>query len=235
MKKKILLVLLSLFIAGCSSQGNTNNSENSSVKEETVSSDATSDDQSNENESKTAEKKSENEETASESAKEEENPFTEANFGETIELDFAEIQIDSINTEFELNPSDTSGYYSYYEGTDGKQYVYLDGWIKNVWNVIITPSNSVARMVFDDKYTYDAEVLIEIDGTRLLDIYGIDPFDSTRIVITAQVPDELLDQYSTVVVQWGFAENFGSADGDSYYRINGWNDAKYKYQFTSSK
>ena len=151
------------------------------------------------------------------------------NLNKEFENDFMKVTFTSMYTAYDLLPTDTSSYYSYYEGTEGSHFFVLEGTFKNVGTFAEGPDNSVAKIVFDDKYEYKAEIYNEQDN-RLNSIYAVDPFQSVRLVIAASVPDELLNQYSTVYFLCGLTDSFSYGADSKYTYVYDWDDVTMIYE-----
>ena len=172
------------------------------------------------------------EETSSTNKKE--NTYAEFNLNETVSNDFMEFTIFEASTTDMITPSDTSSAYTYYETEDTKKFFYIDGEIKNISADIIPPGNSLCQFIFDDKYTYNAQIVIEQDN-YLSSYYGLDPFDKCRLVIFSEIPNELLDTYQTVKIKWGMTEAFSAQGGGSYEYVFNWEDCTMGYVLNLSK
>jgi hypothetical protein len=62
-------------------------------------------------------------------------------------------------------------------------------------------------MVFDEKYTYSGYVKADDGGN---DFYNstVKPFGSVKYYLVSSIPDELLTQYTSCEIKFGFTENF---------------------------
>lgn len=154
--------------------------------------------------------------------------FQNVNLGEKLTLDFLEMTFDMVSYAQELKPTDTSSVYSYYQDKENEQYYYLSGTMKNVGASGYSVENMVAEIVFDNKYTYNAHLAADDGGN---DFYGdyVEPFGGVKYYIYASVPDELLNQYSTVTFKIGFKNNFSG----SYY--DDFDECNYLYQLSATK
>lgn len=240
MKKIIIICLVSILsigILGCSNSNNKETSDlesdianeisNSNAEEEIMNNVSDSKEETNETTNNVSDSR---EETGEDTLH-----FVDINLNETINTEFMEVTFTKIYTSFDLLPSDTSGVYSYHKGEEGSQYFILDGTIKNTGTFAQGFTNSVAKFIFDDKYIYNAEVYHELDNTSLYTTFSIDPFESTRIVIAQSIPDELLNQYSTVTIQWGLNDNFGYTDDNKYSSVRNLEKCTYLYELKAKK
>ena len=137
--------------------------------------------------------------------------FQTFKYGETIYLDFAEIKLDGTG----------------YPLTAGKEvyWAYLAGTIKNLSTTYINPSefNSYVVVICDDKYTYigTIDILASSDD-------GVAPQETADIFITAYIPADIGESFSTVKVRFGFTENFKSS---STSHITDFEECDYIYEF----
>lgn len=154
--------------------------------------------------------------------------FQNVNLGTQITLDFLEMTFDTVSYAQELKPTDTSSVYSYYADKENEQYFYLSGSIKNIGGAGYSVDNIVSEIVIDNKYTYNAHLIADNGGN---DFYGdyVKPFGGVKYYIYASVPDELLNQYSTVTFRFGFKNNFSG----SYY--DDFDECNYLYQLSAMK
>lgn len=173
---------------------------------------------------------SENENNISAEPEETEQKSKAINFGEQISLDFVEITIDGASSGEEIKPDNPDRVYRYSSDQEGEKYVYLYGTIKNIsGNKYEFADNMYAKMTFDDKYNYNANITADEGGTFSYIYAYLDPLKSERFYITASIPDELAEQYKKVEVKFGFAENF-----DGEYNIQE-NECDYLYSVTVTK
>ena len=144
-----------------------------------------------------------------EESEEPESEITEVNFSEQITTDFVEIVIDGASSGDEIRPDNPESVYRYMPDQDDEKYVYLYGTIKNVGGESFEfADNMFAELVFDDKYVYSGNITAD-EGGDFSYIYAyLNPLKSEKFYIIASIPDELEEQYSKVVVKFGFCENF---------------------------
>ena len=232
-KLSIVLVVTFALLIGCSN----NNTNNSNIQNKVTESQTdTTQNKVNESQNDTIQNKV-NESQSNEPIADQNESEVETikfNLNETISNDFMEVKFTSFNTSFDLKPTDTSGFYSYYEGEKGKQYFMLEGTFKNTGTFAEGPHNSVAKFIFDDKYEYSANIYTEQDNS-LNSLYTTDPFETNRLVIAAKIPDELLNQYKTVKVMWGITECFSYTKDNKYSYIYSWDDVTTIYEMDATK
>lgn len=154
--------------------------------------------------------------------------FQEVFLGDTLELEFATITIDSAAWSDTLKPTDTSGVYSYMPDQENESYFYLSGTLKNTSGGSYSVEEIEAEFIFDNKYTYSAYVKADDGGN---DFYGdyVKPLSSVKYYITTSLPDEIKDTYSTCTINLGFAENF------NYISYKGFESCDYFYTITLTK
>lgn len=141
--------------------------------------------------------------------------FKAINLGDEIKLDFAEITVDDCATVDAIYPSDTSSFYSYYEDQDGETYFYLKGTIKNIGSSGYSIENMVTELKFDDKYSYNANVIADQGGSDFYDDY-LEPFQSATFYIYSSVPDELINSFKSCKVSFGFDKDFSGSYFDDF-------------------
>lgn len=154
--------------------------------------------------------------------------FSTINIGDSITLDFAALTFDAASWSDTIMPTDTSGFYSYMSDIDGESYFWLRGTLKNTAGSAYNVSNMVAKITFDEKYTYNAWLIAEDDGT---DFYGylVNPLSSVTYYIYSSIPDELKTMYSSCQVRFGFSETFSGSSYDSF------EECSYRYVMSLSK
>lgn len=172
--------------------------------------------------------------SASEEKKEKKKDVQNVHLGETITLDFMEMFIESASYTEELKPTDTSNVYSYYKDEPDKKYFYLQGTIKNIGRFNYGVDNICVELNFDEKYKYNGHLIADDGGN---DFYGdnVDPFDSVKFYMYSSIPDELISQYNKCTITFGFNENFGYNDDNTYSYISNMDKCEYIYKITVSK
>ena len=159
-----------------------------------------------------------------------ETTITEVNFTEQITTDFVEIVIDGASYGDEIKPDNPQRVYSYMSDQDGEKYVYLYGTIKNVSGETFEfADNMFAELVFDDKYIYSGSITADEGGDFSYIYASLKPLKSEKFYIIASIPDELEEQYTKVVVKFGFCENFNGP-----YNIQE-NECDYLYSVTVTR
>ena len=156
--------------------------------------------------------------------------FTGVSLNQTISLSFVKATFKELYQAYDLKPSNTSNGYSYYPGEDSYHYMVFEGRVKNTGTYAFGPGESMAGFVFDEKYYYEAWVYVE-QNNRLSEYNTITPFSEARILIAAKIPDELLSQYKTIRILWGFKDYFGYTNSSQYYPVYDWDECKYKYEW----
>lgn len=216
----VLMLIVLLNLAGCTmtmpEKGNDGAVDSSTN---------TVDDENNTSGNKITEQEDESENSVQQ---EDSNQFEAKNLGDKIALDFVEMTLDKITSAEEMKPTDTNGVYSYMSDKEGEKYFYLFGTIKNIGAESYSVENIVAEVLIDDKYKYNAYIKADDGGN---DFYGdyVKPFGSVKYYLYASIPDELMAQYKTATISFGFSENFSG----SYY--DEFDECDYLYRVTASK
>lgn len=145
--------------------------------------------------------------------------FVKLNFGDSVELDFLEMTVDSASWSDELKPTDTSSVYSYMADVENETYFWLTGTMKNISGNSYDVEDIVAEIIFDNKYTYNAYLKADDGGN---DFYGsnVKPLSSVKYYIYTSAPDEIRDIYSTVTIKFGFKADFSGSYFDEFDECN---------------
>lgn len=133
--------------------------------------------------------------------------FLEKNKIVTIE-DVAEIELIDTVISKDILPSNTDGYYSYYEGDFGKVFVDVQLKYKNldVKAVNCDDAVDINTAYYRGEYQYDGFVVTEdSDGTGFSSYYGIDPLETVKVHCLIRMPElaEFSDGEIVVVLNIG--------------------------------
>lgn len=138
--------------------------------------------------------------------------------------------IDGADYGDEVKPDNPERVYRYHSDKEGEKFIYIYGTIKNTsGNKFEFGQNMYAAMTFDDKYNYNASISADENGSFSYLYAYLDPLKSEKFYICASVPDELIEEYSQMVVNFGFKTNF-----EHKYGIQE-KDCDYLYSITISK
>ncbi len=121
--------------------------------------------------------------------------YREIQFGQKITTDFVEFTIETAGWSFDLVPSDTSGGYSYYKGTDGEMFYYLQGTIKNTHGQQYDLDNMEIEMTFNGNYTYRGRLAAESADKSGFRGDWMNPLQETTFYLYTNVPNELADKF----------------------------------------
>ena len=127
--------------------------------------------------------------------------------GKEVKGDFYTFTVDSLEFVDEVYPSDTSGYYRYYQHQDGKSYLTAMVTYTNTGNEYAMPcyATEAAFSIGDNKY----EASIEIDGgSNFSASYEVAAQDTAKIVICTAVPDKVKDSGDVKLV-WSIPKDVG--------------------------
>lgn len=125
--------------------------------------------------------------------------------------DLSEVTIKSIKFTDKVEPSNPSSYYTYYEVKDtSNTYLALKVNVKNLKGDGLDADQVMnAKLIYNDKYTYDCFSTIEKDGTfSYTNITSIDPLKKSVMYYLFEVPKEVKD--GEVELQINYA-------GDKYF------------------
>ena len=155
------------------------------------------------------------EETTEAESKEPE--YISAKCGEIIKLNFAEIKLEEVQSGEKI----TEGYSSYLPSNENNHYFWIKANFKNIAGESYSVGwNSMVKITFDDKYTYDGSVLT-------LGSSEMAPLVDNNIYITAEVPPSLIESYKTAVVRFAFNDCFAEYN----YEANNYEETLDGYDF----
>lgn len=151
--------------------------------------------------------------------------------GDKVTLDFVEFSLDSIEWTERINPSDTSGYYSYYSAQDDEKYLVLWGTMKNLSGDSIRFDQMKIQFEFNEKYKFSGQIEMEDDDKGGFNsIYSIKPLKQSRFIIFASIPNEIISLYDHGILTFGF-------DDFQHYVLSSddFSDLDYVYHLDFSK
>ena len=131
--------------------------------------------------------------------------------------------------EFSLSKADlyrkikVSNYY--YEATEGKQFLFLSGQIRNTFNSSYSLGKIAGECLVDDTYSFSLNALMAEGGSLKT---TVDPFGNGTFYLFAELPDELAESMTSAVIRFGFNENFEPKPEKA-------SDGKYSYEITVSR
>lgn len=128
--------------------------------------------------------------------------------GDIIETDYISMTIEKYDSDTEIHSGASQyGVYSYYTSQNGEPYFYIYGTLKNLGANPVDIRNIYVQFCFDGKYNYKGSVAGVNSGYSSF-IDDVSPLTSVNYYMYADVPQELIDSFSTCVVRVGFTENF---------------------------
>ena len=110
--------------------------------------------------------------------------------------DITEFTLTGSEWQTQVNPSNTSGMYSYYPGNDGETYLIFRGTLKNLATEAIDPDDVIdAELLVNGKYKFPVHIASEEpDGTSF---YGNPkPLQTLNMAAFASISNEVKDQFS---------------------------------------
>lgn len=128
--------------------------------------------------------------------------------GDPIVLeDVLEMTLTSYEWLFEIKPSNPSGAYSYYKGTEGETYLAVKGTVKNISSVAIDVDDiQSSEIMLNDKYKFHAFwTCEEAGGERLED--SVKPLQTLDVVIYAAVSNEAKDIFEHAALTMKISSN----------------------------
>lgn len=130
-------------------------------------------------------------------------------FGEEVTLDFVRFSFNSVQLQKSLG-----GDFSWlFRAPKNCYYYVLSGKIENLSGSALLPNCIKATMVFDNKYTYDANTNIMISGNNQSEL---SPLCESDFCIAATIPQKLVDTFSTCNVYFSFNNEFLGMPADAH-------------------
>lgn len=159
------------------------------------------------------------------------SPTTAVELNQTIATDDYEFTFTRCDWSDAVYPPDTSGAYTYFEGESGKHYFIVYATLKNLAGSAIYLYNSTTvSFQFNGKYQYDGIVYTAVDDATTVDQFApTDPLETVNLYICALVPDEIMDTFDTVQVEWSLY------DLTSNLFLSSDETPRHVYQFAYSK
>ena len=126
--------------------------------------------------------------------------------GETVSGDGYTFTVNSFEFRDEVYPSDTSGYYTYWQHEDDHDYLVADVTYTNDGTEYQGPAVATAALLTVGENKFNAT--IEVDGgSRTSNTYTIDPKDTGRVIVLASVPDAAREEGAEVTLTWAFPKD----------------------------
>lgn len=121
--------------------------------------------------------------------------------GETVTANGCTFTVNSFDYQDEVYPSDTSGYYTYWQNEDAASYLVADITYTNDGTEYQVPGYATGAMLYVGENQYQAT--IETDGgSRTSQSYSIDAKATGRVIIVASVPDAAREAGGDVKLYW---------------------------------
>lgn len=127
------------------------------------------------------------------------------NFGDVIENENLLMTIETAEIKEELKYQKSSNFSTSLHIDEGKQAFCLIGTIENIGGNEINEWAFAGKLVVDDKYNYDVRMWCPND---------LEPLTEGPFYLYAEIPDKLVDSYSTATFTFGFNNDFESGFGD---------------------
>jgi len=136
------------------------------------------------------------------------NQGKEIQKAELLQIDgICELTIADTNIAAKIEPKNPTGIYTYYEADEGKVYFDLIADIKNLRGEAVKQAVVIgkATLIYDGQYEYEFGCAVEKDGGKDFDgytnIHDINPLETLRYHIMAQVPSEVKDNDKKIDVK----------------------------------
>lgn len=118
--------------------------------------------------------------------------------GQTLESpDFATLKFIGAEYMDTVMPSNTSGYYQYYEVKSPDQTYFVAKFELTNYQGTAKECESFfgTKVTFSDKYTYDGFIVAEdLDGSSLSNYESIDPLTTRKVYVLTEVPKVVMEQ-----------------------------------------
>ena len=128
------------------------------------------------------------------------------NFGDVIENESIIMSIETAEIKKELKYQHSSNFSSSMFIEEGKQAFCLMGNIENVGGYEIDEWAFSGTLVIDDKYNYDLRMWCPSD---------LEPLVETPYFLYAEIPEKLVDSYTTATFTFGFNNDFETTFGET--------------------
>lgn len=126
--------------------------------------------------------------------------------GEAVSGDGYTFTVNSFEFKDEVYPSDTSGYYTYWQHEDDHDYLVADVTYVNDGTEYQVVGAATAALISIGENNYNAT--IETDGgSRTSSTYSIDPKDTGRVIVLASIPDAAREEGAEVKLTWAFPKD----------------------------
>ncbi len=121
---------------------------------------------------------------------------TEISTKETITINnVCSFSLDSFNLTKTVNPPNPTGYYHYFEASDGNVFVDVKMTIKNLASSAVSMNKVVdaVKVIYDDNYEYNCQFVTESDNggdlEQFTSLYSINPLVSMKYHMIAELPN----------------------------------------------
>ena len=128
------------------------------------------------------------------------------NFGDVIENESIIMSIETAEIKKELKYQHSSSFSSSMFIEEGKQAFCLMGNIENIGGNEIDEWAFSGTLVIDDKYNYDLRMWCPSD---------LEPLVETPYFLYAEIPEKLVDSYTTATFTFGFNNDFEITFGET--------------------
>lgn len=128
------------------------------------------------------------------------------NFGDVIENESIIMSIETAEIKKELKYQHSSSFSTSMFIEEGKQAFCLMGNIENVGGNEIDGWAFSGTLVIDDKYNYDLRMWCPSD---------LEPLVETPYFLYAEIPEKLVDSYTTATFTFGFNNDFETTFGET--------------------
>lgn len=132
--------------------------------------------------------------------------------GDTIDLDFVKMTVESVSIEDEIYPADTSGAYLYISDVEGSQYICLRGQITNLSSSNLDGRYLAGKVTINGEYSYDTEFSIGSNPAATTN-YALEPLGTAHYYLYANVPDTAIGLLKNGTITIAFNDDFARSNG----------------------
>ena len=132
---------------------------------------------------------------------------------QTVTTDEYEYTLTNCEWSDAVYPPDTASYvYNYVPGESGKHYFIVNGTFKNLaGNSYLLSGQTTVSFQFNDKYQYEGIVCTATDRSMCVGTFeATDPLEVVNIYICSLVPDEIMETFDNVQIDWAFYDLAGN-------------------------
>ena len=134
--------------------------------------------------------------------------FEPIQFNHKYSLNNIQFTFDRYEWVTKIEPSNKSGYYSYFSAQPDEKYLVIYGSIKNKAGESKSICDIPSEFVLNQKYEYSGTIQLEdSDGQGFHHVYSTKPLKTEKVLFYASVPNEIAENFSGGKFTFGFNED----------------------------